>query len=147
MADDMFGDSSLFEEFEKEREPSGSFIIYENDRDGEQDNSKFIFQHSDSSSSDDSSDDENEQKLKVKEQSVASEVGTTNDQLNFNQSENVETKVNGDAESSSSESDEDVGMENTQPAVSKERVDKATTFKLTYERILDLLCHQQDKHF
>lgn len=141
MADDMFGDSALFEEFDKDREPSGSFIIYEKDDEGEKDQSKFILQFSDSSSSDES--DEDEQKLKVNEQSRES-VGHAVTQLQKKASheESEGATVNGDIEnidgSSSSESDEDISVNSHGPIVSKERVEKATTYKLTYERILSV---------
>lgn len=139
MADDMFGDSALFEEFDKDREPLGSFIIYKRVNEGEKDQSKFILQFSDSSSSDES--DEDEQKMKVKEQSHES-VGhaVTQLQKKASREESEGATVNGEIEnadgSSSSESDEDISVNGQ--IVSKERVEKATTYKLTYERILSV---------
>jgi len=63
---DVFGDSSLFDEFEKERDSKGSFILYERTETGDEDKSKIIFQIGDSDGSespeDSSSEDQDEKK-------------------------------------------------------------------------------------
>ena len=119
--EDVFGDSSLFDEFEKERESSSSFIFYEKDEQGSEDRSKIVFQFSESSSSESESDDE----VKVKQQSVARTVKCLQEQ-------NGLFEQNGDLQSSGSTDSEDDDYE---PFIGKEREEKSTIFKLTHERI------------
>ncbi|XP_052214350.1 zinc finger CCHC domain-containing protein 8-like isoform X2 [Dreissena polymorpha] len=131
MADDcdvLFGDSELFDEFEKEREPSGSFIIFENDAQGSLDKSKFVFQESNESSSDDTTDDELEEKMKVKqnENSVAFVVGKLRKQ--HSGSLHNGNKASSDGESSSEAEDGPVRL------ISKDRQNQANSYKLNYER-------------
>lgn len=56
MADDIFGDESLFSEFEKDREATNIFIQYDQDESGVVNRSRIIFRDDDSES--DSSEDE-----------------------------------------------------------------------------------------
>lgn len=123
--DDMFGDSELFEEFDKERETSGSFIIFEKDDQGGEDRSKFVFQVSESSSSSESEDDE--QKLKVKEKLKKDTEGHT---IADQEANGQVPKQNG------FESDSD--SDDNSRVVSRDRQAKMTTYKLNFERILYL---------
>ncbi|XP_053376524.1 zinc finger CCHC domain-containing protein 8-like [Mercenaria mercenaria] len=131
MADDMFGDSELFAEFDKERETSGSFILYEKDEQGYEDRSKYVFQVSESSSSEDS--DEDEEKLKVK-QSVAFAVDTL--QKQNERPKNADFNANGQVSQENgieNQSDSDTEQVDTR-IVSKDRQEKMTTYKLNFER-------------
>lgn len=130
----MFGDSELFAEFEKEREPSGSFILYETNEEGDEDRSKFVFQMSESSSSEES--DEDEQKLKVKEQSVAYTVENLQKE-NARQISPTSKTSEELPEQNGLDSDSESESEQEETAVvSKERTDKMTSYKLNFERIL-----------
>lgn len=65
--DDMFGDSTLFDEFEKERESTGSFITYDKTNEGKEDKSKIVFTgDGDSDTSDSSSDEESNEESESK---------------------------------------------------------------------------------
>jgi hypothetical protein len=137
--DDMFGDSELFAEFDKEREPSGSFILYEKDEHGSYDQSKFIFQVSESSSSEDS--DEDEQKLKVQEQSVAYAVGKLQANLEKHKPHTAELngttkEINGLRDDRDSDSQEEAESSSKRSIISEDRQAKMSTYKLNYERIL-----------
>ena len=124
----MFGDSSLFDEFDKDRDTSASFIFYEKGEDGVEDRSKIHFQVSDSSS-DDSSDDE-EHKTKVKEQSVGYAVGKL---IKKSGRQNDVSATNGDSNVGESDSDEEEGRK---AFISQDRLERASAYKLNYERIL-----------
>ena len=126
----MFGDSSLFEEFDKERDTSGSFIFYEKADDGEVDKSKIHFQVSESSSDDSS--DEDEEKSKVKEQSVVYTVGKLLKQSSRTNDVQV-TNGENDTESGSENDDE---VDDKKAFISKERLEAASSYRLNYERIL-----------
>ena len=133
MADDsLFGDVALFEEFDKERESTGAFIIYENDGDNCASGSRFVFQESSDSSSDESTDDE--RKVKVQEQSVTASLESLKKQSGY---------TNGQRSSSDGETSDEDGPSNV---ITKDRQDKASQFKLNYERIL-LLYFKKMKHF
>ena len=125
----MFGDSTLFEEFDKERDTSASFIFYEKGDDGVEDRSTIHFQVSDSSS-DDSSDDE-DHKTKVK-QSVGRAVGKLLKQSGKLNDAAIENGQGSDGESDSEE------LESKQSLISQDRLDRASTYKLNYERILQV---------
>ncbi|KAL4224071.1 Zinc finger CCHC domain-containing protein 8 [Mactra antiquata] len=126
MADeDMFGDEELFAEFDKEREPSGSFLIYEKTEDGKDDQSKFVFQVSDESSSDDS-DVEDEGKAKVQEPVTESMSDTVQRLLKDSNENGINSSQNGDY-------NEEEEIDDT-PVVSKDRQNQMSTYKLTYER-------------
>ncbi|KAK7476410.1 hypothetical protein BaRGS_00032335 [Batillaria attramentaria] len=59
MADDIFGDESLFSEFEKDREQQNIFINYEEDESGGENRSRIVFRNAESE--DESSDGEDVQ--------------------------------------------------------------------------------------
>ncbi|XP_069136277.1 zinc finger CCHC domain-containing protein 8-like [Argopecten irradians] len=89
MAEDMFGDSSLFDEFEKERESSGSFILFKVNEEGEEDKSKILFrmgdsEESESSSDDDSDESENENKVGDADHEETREKSSIRDQVDIN---------------------------------------------------------------
>ena len=125
----MFGDSALFEEFDKERDTSASFIFYEKGDDGVEDRSTIHFQVSDSSS-DDSSDDE-DHKTKVK-QSVGRAVGKLLKQSGKLNDAAIENGQGSDGESDSEE------LDSKQSLISQDRLERASTYKLNYERILQV---------
>ena len=56
MADDIFGDASLFSEFERDRETQNIFIHFAQDESGVENRSRIVFR--DAESDDDESDDE-----------------------------------------------------------------------------------------
>jgi len=63
MATDVFGDLSLFDEFEKDRSSSGSFITFNITNEGNEDKSKILFKFGasdDESSSESSSESDSE---------------------------------------------------------------------------------------
>ncbi|XP_052799456.1 uncharacterized protein LOC128231075 [Mya arenaria] len=122
MADDMlFGDIALFDEFEKEREPSGSFLIYENEEGTVTNDSRFVFQEN----SESSSDSEDEQKQKVEENSVAYAVGKIKKQSAKS------APTNGNKASSDGESSEE---DDATPVVNEDRLSHAANYKLNFER-------------
>ncbi|WAR03845.1 ZCHC8-like protein [Mya arenaria] len=122
MADDMlFGDIALFDEFEKEREPSGSFLIYENEEGTVTNDSRFVFQEN----SESSSDSEDEQKQKVEENSVAYAVGKIKKQSAKS------APTNGNKASSDGESSEE---DDATPVVNEDRLSHAANYKLNFEK-------------
>ena len=129
----MFGDSSLFEEFDKERDTSSSFIFYEKADDGEVDKSKIHFQVSDSSSDDSSDEDEDaDEKSKLKEQSVVYTVGKLQKQA---ERTNDGPLINGENDVGNVLEDDDEA-DDKKPLISKDRLEAASSYRLNYERIL-----------
>lgn len=110
MATDVFGDLSLFDEFEKDRNSSASFIKYDVTNEGQEDKSKILFKigtSDDESSSESNSESESESETETENRDV--------DNVNKTDSENVE-QIN--------TTNEKVESKNT------------TSFKLQHERIL-----------
>ncbi|XP_071181253.1 zinc finger CCHC domain-containing protein 8-like [Mytilus edulis] len=85
MATDVFGDLSLFDEFEKDRNSSASFIKYDVTNEGQEDKSKILFKigtSDDESSSESNSESESESETETENRDV--------DNVNKTDSENVE---------------------------------------------------------
>ena len=133
MAADMFGDSSLFEEFDKERDTSSSFIFYEKTEDGIEDRSKIHFQVSDSSSDETDSSEDEEHIAKVKEQSV---VYTVDKLVRQSGGTNDVSVPNGDTNDVIDSDSEEEQSEFQKPIIDPDRQERATAYKLNYERIL-----------
>ena len=128
----MFGDSSLFEEFDKERDASSSFIFYEKADDGQVDKSKIHFQISDLSDESSEEDSDSDEKSKLKEQSVVYTVGKLQKQAGVRNDGPVTNGENDSGDDSSDDEEED----DRKPFVSKDRLEAASSYKLNYERIL-----------
>lgn len=110
----MFGDSSLFDEFEKDRESKGTFILYKLTEEGEEDKSQIHFRVDDSeggesSSDSDSGESENENK---DDEHDENHLGSHFDHTPIDVVNGTELKV-----------------------------EKSTEFKLTHERILPMNCN------
>ncbi|XP_060067366.1 zinc finger CCHC domain-containing protein 8-like [Ylistrum balloti] len=113
MAEDMFGDASLFDEFEKERESKGSFILYKVDEEGVEDKSKIHFRMGDSEDSESSSDDDSGESENENNNDAGEEHEGASIQVDLDDSD----IVNGGRRT-----------KNRQP------LDKTTDFKLLHER-------------
>ncbi|KAK3609011.1 hypothetical protein CHS0354_019825 [Potamilus streckersoni] len=133
---DCFGDASLFEEFERDREQECTFISFSTGTDGEEDKSRIVFHLDDSStSSDDSDDDQNSAKV--------NELQTSYTLKNLTkESESLNGPGDNSVEDEDKEEKEDVTMENgvkheTESRVILNEADRnlqSTNFKLKYER-------------
>ncbi|XP_033746912.1 zinc finger CCHC domain-containing protein 8-like [Pecten maximus] len=117
MAEDMFGDSSLFDEFEKERESSGSFILYKVNDEGEEDKSRILFRMGDSEESESSSDDDSGE---------SENENNGVDQLDDAEEKHEETSIQVDGS--------DIVNGGSYHIKNRQSADRNTEYKLTHER-------------
>lgn len=77
MADDIFGDDSLFSEFERDREEQNIFINFEQDESGIENRSRIVFRAAESES-DMSDDEEGETETRVQNKDATKEEEKSN---------------------------------------------------------------------
>ncbi|KAL3856467.1 hypothetical protein ACJMK2_011221 [Sinanodonta woodiana] len=132
---DCFGDASLFEEFEKDREQECTFISFNRGTDGEEDKSRIVFHLNDSStSSDDSDEDQNSAKVRELSTYALKNLKKQSERLNGQDDNTIEDEDD--------EEQDDVTLENgvkheTGSRMILNEADRnlqSTNFKLKYER-------------
>ena len=109
MATDVFGDLSLFDEFEKDRSSSASFITFNITNEGNEDKSKILF------------------KIGASDDESSSESSSESD----SESE-TENRING-----TKVKDDDDDISNAQSDIKEST--KQTSYKLLHDRILETL--------
>lgn len=82
MANDIFGDESLFSEFDRDRETQNIFIHFDQDASGAENRSRIVFRsaESDADESDDEDENETESAMQTTEDPEATRKGNGEDQ-------------------------------------------------------------------